>query len=166
MKSIARILFVVLLGILMIGCSAERQLANLLRRHPELHTMDTLKVYQVEFRTEYEKNDTVLPSLTDGPCDCDSLIRAKFKNGVSTTAGNARASVFLNEDGRPTLRAEQLPDTVILRDTVEVPVYVFQPADPEPEPEKPIQSFFRISGIVVWLLILIAFVVRIVKLFI
>ena len=152
---------------LCLACTPQQRLSRIINRHPYLKATDTTKAVAIDKITDYQCNATPfqLPTTND-PCpDCDSLIRAAIRNnGVSTTADKARASLVIDDQGKTKIRAEQLPDTI--RDTVyvDVPIIEYAPI-PKETPEKPINSFFRISGIGLWVLFLVYIILRVLKIF-
>ena len=150
---------------LCLACSPQQRLSRIINRHPYLKAADTTKAVAIDNITDYQCNATPfqLPTTND-PCpDCDSLIRAAIRNnGVSTTAGSARASLVIDEKEQVMLQAEQLPDTIHDTIYVDIPVIEYVPREIE-KPEKPINSFFRISGIGLWILFLVYIVLRILK---
>lgn len=142
---------------LSVACSPQQRLTRLLREYPELKTRDTL--IQAAVPIEALSNDTlILIEHTAAPCpDCDSLLRASLRGGVSTIAGLARASLTADTAGLH-LTAEQLPDTIVRE--VSVPVVEYVAVERE-KPEQPIHTFFRISGIMAWVLVLLITLFRI-----
>lgn len=159
------VLWISLIIGLFLACSPQQRLSRILNRHPYLKAQDTAMPVAIDTVIPYKLSEIPfqLPTTND-PCpDCDSLIRAAIRNnGVSTTAGNARASLVLDEKEQVMLQAEQLPDTIHDTIYVDIPVIEYVPREIE-KPEKPINSFFRISGIGLWILFLIYIVLRILK---
>ena len=150
---------------LFLACSPQQRLTRIINRHPYLKSRDTVREIIIDTVIGYKLSEIPfeLPTTND-PCpDCDSLIRAAIRNnGVSTTAGKARASLAVNTAGQTALRAEQLPDTI--RDTifVKTPVVEYVPVE-KIAPEKPINSFFRISGIGFWIICAIIIIAKTIK---
>lgn len=125
-----RKLLLILLPLLLISCSAERQMAYLLRHHPELKTGDSVKTVLVEVPIEPLTKDTVIQVVIDTVSRTDSVIirldsltSAKLRNGISVTEGKVKASVRLTDDGEIKLTVQQLPDTIRKGLDVTVPVY-------------------------------------------
>lgn len=143
--------------LLFISCSPQQRLYRLLKQHPQLIQLDT--TIQIKFDTilPYRTDTTtfILPHTSD-PCpDCDSLIRAAIKNnGVSATAGRARATLTLDQNNTPQLIAEQLPDTIQDSINTKTPRIHYQTKYIQ-KPEKPINTFLRISGIITWITLLL-----------
>ena len=152
---------------LFFACSPQQRLSRILNRHPYLKAQDTSMPVAIDTVIPYKLSEIPfeLPTTND-PCpDCDSLIRAAIRNnGASTTAGSARASLVLDEKEQVMLQAEQLPDTIHDTIYVDVPVIEYVPREIE-KPEKPINSFFRISGIGLWILFLVCTILFILKKF-
>jgi len=142
---------------LSVACSPQQQLTRLLREYPELKTRDTL--IQAAIPIEALSNDTLIRiEYAATPCpDCDSLLRASLHGGVSTTAGLARATLAADTMGLH-LTAEQLPDTIVRE--VSVPVVEYVAVERE-KPERPMHTFFRISGVMAWVLVLLISLFRI-----
>lgn len=140
-----------------VACSPQQRLTRLLREYPELKARDTL--IQATVPIEALSNDTLIPiKHAATPCpDCDSLLRVSLRGGVSATAGLARATLAADTAGLH-LKAEQLPDTIVRE--VSVPVVEYVAVERE-KPERPMHTFFRISGIMAWVLVLLVTVFRI-----
>jgi len=124
-----RKLLLILLPLLLISCSAEKQMAYLLRHHPELRTGDTVRTVVVEAPIAPFVKDTVINTITDTVTRTDtviirldSLTSAELRKGISITEGSIRASVRLTDSGIK-LSVEQLPDTIRKDMEVTVPVY-------------------------------------------
>ncbi len=160
----------------MVSCSPQRQLARLRYRHPELFADTTLHI-NVALPIQPDAASVLLPQdwfnlsndqqpttnnlsdksnnqrsttnddLTDSTRTPQSRISTTDpQKGISITAGSARASVFLTDSGM-VLQAEQLPDSV--HGTVDYTApKVF--VETTPAPEKPMHTFFRILGIIMF----------------
>ncbi len=154
------------------ACSPQQRLSCLLRHHPELKVRDTVQVFDLTVPIAPASDTLYLPiDYSDTPCDryCDSLLQSTL-TGVSPkttshsiTASHARASLTYS-DHSFALVATQLPDTVIVQQEVQVPVVEYV-AVTKVLPERPIRTFFRISGIIAWSLIALLIVLRIVRFF-
>ena len=140
MRKTAGILLIAML--LLSSCSAQRRLERLMLHHPELRTADSLHVVNLTTVIPGATNTILLPHIENDPCNCDSLLRDALKDGISTTAGKAQASLVPTDSGIA-LQAQQLPDTIIIKDTVNVPVYVVKTA---PREETKLEIFFRYLG--------------------
>lgn len=151
---------VVVIGLLT-ACSPQRQLYRILLKHPELRAPDSVHVLSFKMEIPGATNTILLPRIENDPCNCDSLLREALKDGVSTTAGNAQASILPTDSGI-VLKAEQLPDTIIIRDTTYIPEYIIKT---EPREETNGEIFFRFSGYIAWLLFALITVVSILYLF-
>ena len=152
MRKTAGILLMAML--LLSSCSAQRRLECLLRHHPELRTRDSVHVVTLTVEVPGATNTILLPKIENDPCNCDSLLREALKEGVSTTAGNAQASVLPTDSGI-VLQAMQKPDTIILHDTTLVPEYIIRT---EPREETGWEIFFRYCGYIAACLMVIALV--------
>lgn len=153
---------------LFVACSPQKRLTRLLRQHPELVRRDTAIKVDVKLPVPYLKAVTLLtikdqwgshralPAWSDstpqnnGVPDTDTLqhpVKTDFKNnGISVTAGCARASVLPTDSGW-VLMAEQLPDTIPAQVEIhDIPILL---TEAEPTPEKPLHAFFRLLGIFV-----------------
>lgn len=176
-RSILHIILCLLLLLLVGGfsaCSPQQRLSCLLRHHPELKVRDTVQVFDLSVPIAPASDTLYLPiDYSDTPCDryCDSLLQSTLTAaGVSpeatshsVTASHARASLTY-ADHTLALVATQLPDTVIVQQEVRVPVVEYV-AVTKVLPERPIRTFFRISGIIAWSLIALLIVLRIVRFF-
>jgi len=154
-----RYLGIFLLALLLCGCSAKRQLANLLKRHPELRTVDSLHLVNIKVPIPGVTNAIPFPKIKDDPCNCDSLLREAIKDGIETTAGNAKAAIMPTDSGL-VLQAMQTPDTILVRDTIRVPQYIIKTA---PRDETNSEIFFRVLGYItagICLLVLILFILK------
>lgn len=160
MKKTAVILTIAML--LLSSCSAQRRLERLMLHHPELRTADSLHVVNLTTVIPGATNTILLPHIENDPCNCDSLLREALKDGISTTAGNAQASLVPTDSGIA-LQAQQLPDTIIIKDTVNVPVYVVKTA---PREETKWEIFFRYLGYFTAAIALVLLVIFIVKCFV
>ena len=159
MKKTAVILTIAML--LLSSCSAQRRLERLMLHHPELRTADSLHVVNLTTVIPGATNMILLPHIENDPCNCDSLLREALKEGISTTAGNAQASLVPTDSGIA-LQAQQLPDTIIIRDTTYIPKYIIKAV---PREETNEEIFFRYSGYIAWLIVLLGIVVYILILF-
>ena len=148
--------------LLLSSCSAQRRLERLMLHHPELRTADSLHVVNLTTVIPGATNTILLPHIENDPCNCDSLLREALKDGISTTAGNAQASLVPTDSGIA-LQAQQLPDTIIIKDTVNVPVYVVKTA---PREETKLEMFFRYLGYFTAVIVLVLLVIFIVKCFV
>lgn len=160
MRKTAGILLMAML--LLSSCSAQRRLERLMLHHPELRTADSLHVVNLTTVIPGATNTILLPHIENDPCNCDSLLREALKEGISTTAGNAQASLVPTDSGIA-LQAQQLPDTIIIKDTVNVPVYVVKTA---PREETKLEIFFRYLGYFTAVIALVLLVIFIVKCFV
>lgn len=162
MKRLHYILMALIVAVgFLTACSPQRQMYRLLQRHPELRAPDNIRIYDIAIPTPGASSAVLLPKLENDPCNCDSLIKAALKDGISTTAGNAVASVIPTDSGL-LLQAEQKPDTIHFHDTVQVPQYIIKAV---PRDETDGELFLRHSGIVAWVIIGVAFVIWVVFLF-
>ena len=157
--------YIILACIVVVGfltaCSPQRRLYNLLKRHPELRTNDSLIIRELPVYIPAASNAIPFPKIENDPCNCDSLLREALKNGLSVQAGNAQANIIPTDSGLA-LQANQLPDTVYLPDTIRVPEYIIKEA---PRDETKGEIFFRFSGYIVWGLLAMAIIVGIIFLF-
>ena len=160
MRKTAGILLIAML--LLSSCSAQRRLERLMLHHPELRTADSLHVVNLTTVIPGATNTILLPHIENDPCNCDSLLRDALKDGISTTAGKAQASLVPTDSGIA-LQAQQLPDTIIIKDTVNVPVYVVKTA---PREETKLEIFFRYLGYFTAAIALVLLVIFIVKCFV
>lgn len=146
-----------IITLLIISCSPQQRLYRLLKQHPQLMQLDTTIIIHHDTILPYITNTTTftLPHTSD-PCpDCDSLIRAAIKNnGVSATAGRARASLTLDQNNTPQLTAEQLPDTLKTTTPFKTPLIHYQTKHIQ-KPQKTINTFLQLSGIIMWMTILL-----------
>lgn len=143
------------------ACSPQRRLYNLLKRHPELRTRDSLIIRDIPVYIPASTNAIPFPKIENDPCNCDSLLREALKDGLSVQAGNAQANIIATDSGLA-LQAKQVPDTIYLPDTIRVPEYIIKEA---PREETKGEIFFRFSGYIVWGLIAMAIIVGIIFLF-
>ena len=157
--------YIILACIVVVGfltaCSPQRRLYNLLKRHPELRTADSLLIRTLEVPIPAASNAIPFPKLENDPCNCDSILREALKDGLSTQAGHAQANIIPTDSGLY-LQANQLPDTVYLPDTIRVPEYIIKEA---PRDETKGEIFFRFSGYILWGAVAIAFIIGILLLF-
>ena len=153
-------LYIALLALACAACSPQQRLTRLLIHHPELRRRDTILQRDITATIPDIRRDTNL-QIPPSPCNCDSLLHALIGDSLSLNAGNA-AATLTHQSGQLTLTAHQRPDTI--RRTVEVQVPVVEYVEVERK-ETPIQAFCRISGIILWTLLAIAFLIRIIKYF-
>ena len=156
-------LYIALLALACAACSPQQRLTRLLTHHPELRRRDTILQRDITATIPDIRRDTTLKfsNFSPSPCNCDSLLHALIGDSLSINAGNATATLT-HQPGQLNLAAHQRPDTI--RRTVEVQVPVVEYVEVERE-ETPIQAFCRISGIILWTLLAIAFLTRIIKYF-
>ena len=157
--------YIILAMVVVVGfltaCSPQRQLYRILLRHPELRAPDSVHVINFQMEIPGATNTILFPRIEDDPCNCDSLLREALKDGISTTAGNAQASVLPTDSGI-VLQAQQLPDTIIIRDTTYIPEYIIKTV---PREETNGEIFFRYSGYIAWSLVVLAVLIGILLLF-
>ncbi len=147
-----------LISLMCIACSPQQRLTRLLAAHPELLVRDTTLQCEITAAVPYEHHDTTV-AIADTPCNCDSLLHAAIGDSLTVSAGHATA-VLTYQPGQLTLQAQQQPDTIRRFVPVKVPVVEYVEVERE---ETPLQAFFRISGIIFWTLLAVAFIVRIIK---
>lgn len=125
------------------ACTPQKRLARLISRYPAL-AADTTLIMPARIALPH-KTAARLLDIPDTPCTTPATpSKADIKTGISVTAGVARASVLQTDSGIA-LVAEQLPDTI----TADIPVTVPKITTvAEPPPEKPINAFFRVLGII------------------
>lgn len=143
------------------ACSPQRRLYNLLKRHPELRAPDSLVIRELPVYVPAASNAILFPKLENDPCNCDSILREALKDGLSTQAGNSQANIIPTDSGL-LLQAKQLPDTILVRDTITVPEYVINEV---PRDETKGEIFFRFSGYIAWGLVALVIIVSIILLF-
>ena len=107
---------------LLLACSPQRRLAHLLAHHPELRG-DTIITLRDTIATPYASADTVfvLPTCADSTLQPS---KAAHTTGITVVAGNARATLAAEDDGRYRLTAESLPDTMLVEVERHVPLLV------------------------------------------
>ena len=138
-----------LLVVLLCSCSAEKRMANLLKRHPELRSTTTIVVRPVEITVPYirdsvtvqweEVTDTLRSAAENRKSD------ARLPSSpllASVTAGKAKASLARTDSGL-LLIAEQLADTIKTNEELEVPTIEVHDL---PMEESSSQTFFRVLG--------------------
>lgn len=157
----------ILLALLLCSCSAEQQMANLLRRHPELRTGTNTVFVPVEVPIPYEAAQINIPMSELLECPPDSAAENRKSEPDTTqlptftvTAGNAKATLTKTPGGDLVLKAEQLPDTIETEAPAEVPAISVHDL---PAEEKQINTFFRILGYFaggLFLLLLLLFILK------
>lgn len=135
--------------VLLCSCSAEKRMANLLKRHPELRSETTIVVRPVEITVPYirdsvtvqweEVTDTLQSAAENRKSDA-SLPSSPLL--ASVTAGKAKASLARTDSGL-LLIAEQLADTIKTNEEFEVPTIEVHDL---PMEEDSLQTFFRVLG--------------------
>ncbi len=110
-----------LVPVLLAACAPQQRLARLLALHPELRA-DTTIVLHDTIATTYAAHDTVFAL----PTCADTLqpSNAEIKTDITVVAGNARATLAAEADGRFRLKAESLPDTVAIAIERKVPLFI------------------------------------------
>ncbi len=153
------------------ACSPQQRLSCLLRHHPELMVRDTVRVFDLSVPIAPASDTTYLPigaegsPLSNNDCDryCDSVLQAALSEPAVVRAAHAEAALSY-ADHTLALVATQLPDTVIVSREVSVPVVEYVAVERE-KPERPMRTFFRISGIIAWSVLALLLALRIIRLF-
>lgn len=155
-------LFALALAALFAACTPQRRLARLVALHPELKR-DTTIVLRDTLTTHYISHDTVFAL----PTCADTLqpSKAALKTGITVVAGNARATLAAGTDGRYRLRAESLPDTVMVEAVRHVPLLVTKTEKVQQPPTKWQEFKMRMGGLFIGMLavLLLLAVLKIVR---
>lgn len=172
---IERVLIVIVLFLFFLGCfcscSPQKQLANILAKHPELKRDSALtidKYYTVPEETDHTTftiNDLLaltdslqhaldsLQQIHDADLDPAENITHPSPHAICAETSGSSACITANADGSFNLNLTQKPDTIHVIDTINVPVYFTdtQYVDKEVYKMTPWQSFFyRIGCLIFW----------------
>ena len=123
------------------SCTPQKRLTRLLERYPQLITDST---YTLPVQTTLPYLTATYAINITAPEPLRQQLLAELTTGTSVTAGVARASLQATDSGL-ILMAEQLPDTIPDSVSITLPSITVTAKQP---PEKPINSFFRILGII------------------
>mgnify|MGYP004443755069 CR=1 FL=1 len=105
-------ILLILLSVMLVACSPQKRLARLVERHPEL-VADTTIVVSVTDTVVIERTESTVTVLTD-----------TVTVPVRVEAANAMATLTPIGGGVFELKAETLPDTIIIH--TETPITVSQ----------------------------------------
>lgn len=166
---------------LLCSCSAEKQLAHLLAKHPELHkdtvyVVDTFLVYPADTATTtftIDQLQNLLASLDSTalgdeqhPTDANNSTQPGTNAQISAENSGSIASITPNADGSFNLNVVTKPDTIFIRDSIPIPVYYTEYKDKIVYKMNGAQTFFFRLGILLLAIIIIIIGIKIAKLFI
>lgn len=126
-----KVIYLLLMGAMLVSCSAEKRLALFLTRHPELKRMDTITIYD----TVFIQGDTLQRAITIREIqEMDSIVSTmcsangstpRHKNEVAEVSNSKHgASLSATGNGNFVLAGYIKPDTMVLNDTLYLPSYV------------------------------------------
>lgn len=122
MKKILNIIF----ALLLCACSPQKQLANLLQKHPELQRTDTLVLNDTIIlepaRAEIEISKAELQELLASEPTAEQNQNIERKE-FSVSVGNSLATLSARE-GKIYLSAEQKTDTIFIEREIQVPTFL------------------------------------------
>lgn len=146
-----------------ISCSPQKQLADILLKHPELQRDSVVKIHKVYVQqaqtsaTNFTIND--LKALTDSAhqCTLDTAPETAENNyhqpiSISANTSGCSANITANANGSFNLNIKQKPDTIHITDSIKVPVYYTdtQYVIKEVNVLSKNQKFFYNTGITFW----------------
>lgn len=158
-------LFIFILPLLLMSCSAQKQLARLLVHHPELKTGESVRTVVVDVPVPAVSIDMTFPAQADTVSRTDTVTIFldkptfdKLKTGISVTEGNVTATVRLL-DGEIDLHIEQIPDTIHHQEDFVIPTY-----EAEVIVKKELtkwQQFFFTGGVIFMVLLVLGCVISV-----
>lgn len=151
-------LYTLITLLFIMSCTPQKRLTRLLERYPQLITDST---YTLPVQTTLPYLTATYAINITAPEPLRQQLLAELTTGTSVTAGVARASLQATDSGL-ILMAEQLPDTIPDSVSITLPSITVTAKQP---PEKPINSFFRILGIITALFILLYITIKATKRF-
>ena len=187
-----KLIYILTLATLLCSCSAEKQLARLLERHPELHkdtvyVIDTCFIYEADTNSvrftlddlaalqaqlqEKQKHQDIQDSVALGTEDHDPLAAnnstlQQKPTQISAENKGSLASITPNADGSFNLNTITKPDTIFINKEVPVPVYFTEIKEKIVYEMNQTQTFFFGLGILFLVIIAIVFALKIAKFFI
>ena len=176
-----KLLYILTCLTLLCSCSAEKRLAHLLEKHPELHR-DSVYIVDTFFTSVPDTNSVTftieqLQSMLDqagtvalgdstNPTSANNSNAPGVFTPISAETSGCLATITPNADGTFNLNAIQKPDTIFIVDSIPTPVYYTAYKDKIVYKMNNAQTFFFGLGILLIVIIAIALVIKIVKLFI
>lgn len=182
-----KLIYILTLATLLCSCSAEKRLAHLLERHPELHkdtvyVIDTCFIYEADTNSvrftiddlialqNQLQNQTLPDSVALGtedhdPLEANNSTPQDHTNSISAENKGSLASITPNADGSFNLNAITKPDTVYLKKEIPIPVYFTKTRDKIVYKMNQAQTFFFGLGILFLVIIAIALALKIAKFF-
>lgn len=171
---------IISIAILLGSCAAEKRLALLLKRHPELQSTDTTIIHDTVFLPQ-ETNTTKF--TLDELIKLDSIAKAQKKYTypknsqdsvgkaadltiptVSAATDRSKASIKANGDKTFDLTTNALPDTIIHTDTVYQPKYITEYKEKEIEvyKQKWWQEILTSLGAITMIILIIYIAIRVI----
>lgn len=166
---------------LLCSCSAEKRLAYLLSRHPELrkdtvlridtflvHPADTASTtFTIEDLQQLLQQDTAALGSDSTPVYANPAHSlSKASASIRVENNGSIATITPNADGSFTLNGITKPDTITIHDSIPVPAYVTTSKDKIVYKMNNAQTFFFGLGILFLVLIALVIGIRIAKMFI
>lgn len=182
-----KIIYILTLATLLCSCSAEKQLARLLERHPELHTdtvyvidtffvlvpdtntvrftLDDLAALQAQLQEgqeQQDKQDSVALGTEDqNPFEANNSTQPQKPTQISAENKGSLASITPNADGSFNLHAITKPDTVYIKKKIPIPIYFTKTRDKIVYKMTNVQTSFFTIGIMAVILIVGVFILKI-----
>ena len=126
----AGVIIITVVALCFCSCSPQKQLANLLAKHPELRQdtilrIDTFFVMPADSNSITFTIDDLLALDVDStaPNPANSNITSD-NSSISVATNGCDASITHNANGSYTLNLKQKPDTITVEKEIQVPVYL------------------------------------------
>ena len=132
----------IVLAILLCSCSAARRLAHLLKQHPELRIETASVVVPVEVCLPGDSASMIIPPQEAYVILSSDTTTIQQVPSYTVKAGRAQA-ILERSDSGVVLKAIQLPDTVSVEASADVPIVEVRDL---PMQESSAQIFFRVLG--------------------
>ncbi len=135
-----KLLAIIVIATLLGSCAAEKRLAILLAKHPELQRVDTTIIHDTIIKDK-EVNTTkitlsellAMDSIAKANRDSVGKTADQSQPTVSAATGRSHAALKANGDKTFDLESTAPPDTIIRTDTIYQPHYITEYKDREIE---------------------------------
>ncbi len=133
-----KLIAIIVTALLLCSCAAEKQLARLLTKHPELQRVDTTFVHDTITLPQEKSTTTItlsellaMDSIAKASRDSVGKTADQSQPTVSAATDRSHAAIKANGDKTFNLESTALPDTIVRTDTIYQPRYITEYKDKE-----------------------------------